>query len=75
MHRVRDFLLVLCADVWDQVVWYTVRILKEAMAAEKARGGFDDFFSESKMVYSPRASRPEIAEEWRIDYAFYWTPL
>ena len=55
----RDFRLVLCADVWDRVGEYSVRVLKEAVAAEKARRGFDNIFPEPLVVYSPRASRPK----------------
>ena len=57
MHEVRDFRLVLCADVWDGVGEYAVRMLKEAVVAEKVARGFDTF-PEPEVTYSPRLSRP-----------------
>ena len=56
-HRVRDFRLVLCADIWDPVGEYAVRTLKEAVAEEKAKKGFDDFFSEPLVTHNPQRSR------------------
>jgi len=57
VRNVRDFRLVLSAEVWDPVGEYSVRMLKEAIAVEKADGGFDSFFSEPSVTYSPRRSR------------------
>ena len=37
---------MLCADVWDGVRECSVQALKEAVAAEKAEGGFDSNFLE-----------------------------
>ena len=51
IHRVRDFRLVLCADVWYRAVEYSVRVLIEAVAAERAERGFDTFFPEPSVVY------------------------
>ena len=62
MHRVRGFRLVLCADVWDRVAKYTVQVLKQAVAAEKVKGGFGGHFSEPLVVYTPRGSPPEHSE-------------
>jgi len=59
IREIRDFRLVLCADVWHRVGGYSVRVLKEAVAAEKARRGFDDIFPEPLVIYSPRAVRPK----------------
>jgi hypothetical protein len=42
MHKVRDFRLMLCAIVNESDSEYVVRLLREAVAAEKARGGFND---------------------------------
>lgn len=58
MHKVRNFRLVLCADVWERVREYSVRVLKAAVAAEEAKVGFDSIFPEPLVVYRPRASRP-----------------
>ena len=67
----RDFRLVLCADVWDRGGEYSVQALKGAVAAEKARGMFDGFSSEPVVVHSPRVSPADIWVElyhctWRI---------
>ena len=57
VHNARDFRLVLSAGVWDPVGEYSVRMLKDAIAEEKARGGFDNFLSEPFVTYNPRRSR------------------
>jgi hypothetical protein len=62
MHGIRDFQLVLCADVWDSVREYAVQRLRQATTAEKAKGGFDSMFPEPLVVYSPRGSRQELTE-------------
>ena len=74
MHTVRDFRLVLCADVWDAVEETSVGMLKKAVAAEKATGGFHDL-SEPVVVYNPRGSRPEFSEEYCAAYPHYWASL
>ena len=56
MYTVRDFRLVLCVDVWDHVGEYTVKVVKQAVAAEKAAGRLDYLLSEPMVVYSPRGS-------------------
>ena len=49
-------------------------MLKEAVATEKAKGGFDDI-SEPMVVCSPRRSRPEPLEEDCAGQPFYWASL
>ena len=56
-HTVRDFQLVLSAEVWAPVMEYSVRILEEAVAEEKARNGFGDFLPEPLIVCHPRRGR------------------
>jgi len=46
MHKTRDFQLELWANVWHRVGEYSVEMLKQAVAAEMAKGGFDDTFPE-----------------------------
>ena len=46
VHKVRDFQLVLQANVWGCVGEYHVRALEQAVAEEKARKGFEDSLSE-----------------------------
>ena len=62
MHKVRDFQLVLCADVWDGARGYTVRLLKQAVAAEEAGRGFDGIFPEPPVICSLRGFRQEIMD-------------
>jgi len=75
MHRVRGFRLVLCADVWDRVVEYTVGVLKRAVAAEEVKGGFDGHFSEPLVVCTPRRSPAEFSEMLLADYPNLMTLL
>ena len=46
VHKVRDFQLVLCAEVWGPIGEYSVRMLRQAIADEKVKKGFDDFSSD-----------------------------
>ena len=54
VHKVRNFRLVLSASVSGDVGGYLVRVLEEAVAEEKAKGGFDSFFSEPLVLYNPQ---------------------
>jgi hypothetical protein len=67
MQKIRDFQLVLCADVWDGVREYAVRRLRQAVAAGKTKRGIDNrllpsISPEPLVVYSPRGSRQELIE-------------
>ena len=79
MHKVRDFQLVLCADVWDRVGEYSVRMLRRVVADEKARGGFGQPLSEPLVTYRPRGSCPHWLEiQFAAGISCYptaWTPL
>ena len=75
MHQVRDFRLVLCADVWDRVGVNSVRMLERAVVAEMAKGGFDNIYSKPMVVYRPRGSRPEISEEGWAKLPLPWASL
>lgn len=75
MGRLRDFRLVLCADVWGGMGKYSVRVPKDAVATEKAKGGVDNLSSEPTVVYSPRASRPEFLERCLATHPCYWALL
>jgi len=55
VHTLRAFQLVLCASVWGCVGEYPVRMLKEAVAEEKARGRFCACFSPS-VASDPRGT-------------------
>jgi len=54
MHKVRAFELVLRASIWGRVGEEPMQVLKEAIAEEKAEGGFDEFPCKPSVVYDPR---------------------
>jgi len=58
VHKVRGFQLVLCAEVWDPVGGYSVRMLEGVVADERAKGGFDDFRLEPFVIYCPQRVHP-----------------
>ena len=64
MYKVREFELVLCADVWHRLRGHTMRELNRAVAAERAERGFDDLPSEPLVTYSPRLSLRVLSETW-----------
>lgn len=72
LHQVRDFRLVLCADVWNGVGRYSEQMLKEAIAAEKAEKGFDSIFPEPLVTYNLRESRHGLSEGFWADHPFHW---
>ena len=55
-HAIRDFRLVLCADVWGRMKEYTVGELECAVAVEKAAKRLDYLPSEPLVIHSPRGS-------------------
>ena len=79
VHKVREFRLVLCADVWEGVEEYSLRILKQEVEVEKARRGFNGAFSEPLVISSPRGGCPPHAEfcdaAGMSGYPVTWTPL
>ena len=52
IRKVRNFRLVLHVNVQETVGEYAVRMLKEAVAVEKASGGFDAFFPEPLVTHT-----------------------
>ena len=52
-RKTREFSLVLRVDIQGPFGDFVVRMLKEVVAAEKARGGFDDFFPEPLVTNDP----------------------
>lgn len=44
MRKVRNFRLMLCVEVWDGVSGYSVQVLKQLIAAEKANSWFGGWF-------------------------------
>jgi hypothetical protein len=67
VQKVRDFRLVLCADVWESVGEYSVRVLERAVAVEKAKGLFDNPPPEPTVVHRPRASIIDLGEEFNAN--------
>ena len=64
MHKLREFRLVLCAEVWHRIGEHSVRVLEEAVAVEKAKGGFDIGFPEPLVVYRPRESQTTLGQDY-----------
>jgi len=54
VHKVRGFQLELCASVWGHFREEPVRMLEEAIAEERAKGGFDEFPCKPSVVYNPQ---------------------
>jgi len=54
VYRVHDFSLALCAGVLETLVDYSVGMLKEAIATEKKRWGFDSSFPEPSVIDNPQ---------------------
>ena len=59
-QKVRDFRFVLCAEVWSHLEEHTMRVLREAVAAEKAKGLFDDFSSAPIVIHRPGTASADI---------------
>ena len=53
-HKARNFQLVLSVEVWDPVMEYSVRMLKQAVEEERAKDGFGGFLSEPLVTCHPR---------------------
>ena len=56
VHRVRSFELELCACICGSIGEEPLRTLEEAIAEEKAQGGFNEFSSDPYVDYYPRKS-------------------
>jgi hypothetical protein len=56
-HKVRNFQLVLCANVWGNVGEQPVRMLEGVVADGKARRGFDGFSPDPLVIYNPKRER------------------
>ena len=54
VHQVRGFQLELCASVWGHFGEESVGMLEEAIAEEKAKGGFDEFPCKPSVRYFPQ---------------------
>ena len=67
MRHVRDFQLVLCACVWDDVGEYSVRKLKQVLAEERAKMGCDHISPEPLVVRGPWEPRT------RFDRQFFFS--
>ena len=66
-QKVRDFRFVLCVSVWSYLEEYTMRVLREAVAAEKAKGLFDDFSSEPMVIYRPETASADVLRRARLE--------
>ena len=75
MHKARNFRLVLCVDVLDCMGGYAMQVLERAIAAEKAKGGFDSLFPEPLLIYRPRRFYPRFSEDFTAGSSTPWTML
>ena len=64
-QQVRDFQLVLRADVWGDMTSLAVRELQKVVAAEKANKGFNDFSSEPLVICNPQDIYPPVTDSHR----------
>jgi hypothetical protein len=55
--KVRNFQLVLCANVWAHVGEQPVRMLEGVVADGKARREFEGFSSDPLVIYNPQRGR------------------
>lgn len=76
LRKLRGFRLVLCADVWHCIVEHSVRVLEEAVAMERAKGGFDIDFPEPLVIYRPRESQTTLLQEhYGLTSPITWTQV
>lgn len=62
MHKVREFQLVLRVEVWDRLGEYAMRLMEDAVAAERVKRGFDNTSPEPLVILRPRGSSQEFLE-------------
>lgn len=55
VQTVRNFQLVLHAEVWEREAESMVSALRAAVAVQKERGGFNDLFPEPLVTFLPRS--------------------
>jgi hypothetical protein len=73
MYKVREFQLVLCADVLERVVECAMGVLERIVEAEKANGGLGYFLSEPLIISERRSPRTRLRDDrvgrrrWSID--------
>ena len=64
VYKVRDFKLELHVDVLEPGREYAVKALKEAVAAERARGAFNDSFPEPPVISFSHGQSQEIGYKY-----------
>ena len=62
MHRVRDFQLVLCADVLDCAVKDAVWLLEAIVGTERSKGGLDYFSCPPVVISEMRTPRTRVLD-------------
>jgi len=67
MYTARHFQLVLCVDVWDPLKEYTMGVLRQAIAVEKAEKRLSYLPSEPLVISNPRGY-PEDRLGMHISY-------
>jgi len=79
MHGIRNFKLVLCADVWGYLVERAVRQLNWAVAKQWVERESDSLSPRPLVTSSPRGILPAPGEEWdyKVEVARWvhaWAP-
>jgi len=62
MHSIRDFRLVLCADVFNCVIKPAMRTLKHIVREEKEKGGLDYLPYEPLIISERRTLRTRCTD-------------
>jgi len=63
MHRVREFRLVLCADVLDCAEEYAMRVLERIVETEMMNGGLDYLRYEPLIISEVRSPRTRLTDD------------
>ena len=63
MHRVREFRLVLCADVLDCAEDYAVRVLEHIVKTEMMNGGLDYLRYKPLVISEARSPRTRLSDD------------
>lgn len=69
IYRVREFQLVLCADVLDRVAEYAMQVLEHVVKGEKVNGGLSYLLSEPLVISEMRSPRTRLGDDqvgWEV---------
>ena len=66
MHRMREFQLVLCADVLDCIAEYAVQVLERTVGVERKHGGLGYLLPKALVISEIRSPRSRPIDD-RVD--------